>query len=71
VIRTTNIAIGIAALSGVALYWRDSSGLSRSWVSSGQGIWLTIGAVLGLAAAGLFGGLTLPTRPSSAVRCLP
>jgi hypothetical protein len=60
-IPATNIAIGVTALSGLALYWRDSNGLSVSWTSSGEGIWLTIGALFGLAAAGVFGGLTLPT----------
>jgi hypothetical protein len=61
VIRATNVAIVVAALSGLALYWRDSSGLSVAWTGSGQGISYTIGALFGLAAAGMFGALTLPT----------
>lgn len=61
VILSTNIAIVVAALSGLVLYWRDSSGLSVAWTASGQGISFTIGALFGLVAAGVFGGLTLPT----------
>lgn len=60
VMRTINIAIAIAALSGLALYWRDSNGLSLAWTTSGKGISFTIGALCGLAAAGVFGALTLP-----------
>ena len=59
-IPATNVAIGIAALSGIGLYWHDSNGLSLDWTRSGEGVWLTIGALFGLAAAGVFGGLTLP-----------
>ena len=55
-----NVAIGVAALSGAALYWRDSHGLSVAWTSSGEGISLTIGALFGLAAAIVFGAFTLP-----------
>ena len=30
-VPATNVAIGVAALSGIALYWRDSHGLSLAW----------------------------------------
>lgn len=60
VMTVTNVAIGFAALSGLLLYWRDSSGLSVAWTTSGKGISFTAGALFGLAAAVLFGAVTLP-----------
>ena len=37
-------------LSGLALYWIDSSGLSIQWITSGSGIAFTIGGISGIAA---------------------
>ena len=58
-IAATNIAIVVAALSGIALYWQDSNG-QQGWSTSGPGIAFGIGAFFGLAAAGVFGALTTP-----------
>ncbi|HYM65781.1 MAG TPA: hypothetical protein VEW68_00675 [Patescibacteria group bacterium] len=60
-IMATNGAIVVAALSGLALYWSDSNGFREPWLSSGPGVSFTIGALFGLAAAGVFGALTTPT----------
>lgn len=60
-IAATNGAIVLAALSGLALYWNDSNGLHEPWLSSGPGVSFTIGALFGLAAAGVFGAVTTPT----------
>ena len=38
----------ITVLTGLLLYWRVSSGLNMSWLTSGRGISLTIGGVAGL-----------------------
>lgn len=40
-------------LSGAYLYWRVSGGLQASWIGSGFGISITIGAVTALAAFAL------------------
>ncbi len=52
--RRFPIAVILAALftvlSGAALYWRDSNGLSPLWTSSPSGAGFGIGGVAGLAA---------------------
>jgi hypothetical protein len=60
-IAATNGAIVLAALTGLVLYWHDSSGFHEPWPSSSAGISYTIGALFGLAAAGVFGAVTTPT----------
>ena len=60
-IMATNGAIVLAALTGLALYWNDSNGFREPWLSSGPGISFTLGALFGLAAAGVFGAVTTPT----------
>lgn len=40
-------------LSGTYLYWRVSDGLQASWITSGFGLTLTIGAITALAAFAL------------------
>jgi len=60
-IMATNGTIVLAALSGLALYWIDSNGFHEPWLSSGPGVSYTLGALFGLAAAGVFGALTTPT----------
>jgi hypothetical protein len=60
-IAATNLAIVIAALSGAILFWRDSAGFRAEWIGSSTGIAIVIGALFGLAAAGVFGAITIPT----------
>jgi hypothetical protein len=51
------IVAGLTVLSGAALYWRDSGGLSTAWITSASGLTFTIG---GLAAILAFvGGMVL------------
>lgn len=40
----------LAVLSGLLLYWRDSSGFNADWMSSGSGLAFTIGGAAGLLA---------------------
>ena len=44
------IVAGLTILSGAALYWRDSAGLSTSWITSPTGLGFTIGAIAALVA---------------------
>jgi uncharacterized membrane protein len=39
---------GMAGLAGLLLYWRDSAGLTSSWMTSSAGIGFAVGALLGL-----------------------
>ena len=57
------IVAALAVLSGAALYWHDSSGLTSAWVSTPTGVALAIG---GLAAAAAFVGGMLLIGPSVA-----
>jgi uncharacterized membrane protein len=43
----------IVPLSGLLLYWELSSGLNLDWITSGQGLGLTIGGIAGFIAAGV------------------
>src|SRR5262245_61236589 len=42
-------AAGLTILAGVLMYWRVSGGLEWDWISSAQGLGLTIGALCGIA----------------------
>ena len=57
------IVAALAVLSGAALYWHDSSGLTSAWVSTPTWVALAIG---GLAAAAAFVGGMLLIGPSVA-----
>jgi len=49
----------IAVLGGLALYWRDSSGLQLAWIQTPTGIAFTIGGLAAIAAwlgGGIFVG---------------
>ena len=63
------IIAGLAVLSGGALFWRDSAGLSSAWISSPTGLAYAVG---GLAAITAFvGGMILigpSVRDQAAVR---
>ena len=63
------IVAGLAVLSGAALFWRDSAGLTSTWISSPSGLAYLIG---GLAAITAFvGGMILigpSVRDQTAVR---
>jgi hypothetical protein len=59
ILRTRWItAVTLAAvstnLSGLLMYWHDSSGLKLSWITGGMGPMLTLGGIAGLLA-GYFG----------------
>jgi hypothetical protein len=47
------IVSGLTILSGAALYWRDSAGLSIAWITSPTGLGFTIGAIAAIVAFGL------------------
>jgi uncharacterized membrane protein len=47
------LAATSTVLSGVALFWRDSGGLTLDWLRSGQGIAFSVGGLAGLIAAGI------------------
>ena len=59
-IRATNGAIVVAAITGVYLFWHNSIGQQGHWDTSAAGTTFGIGALFGLAAAGVFGALTTP-----------
>ena len=44
------IVAGLTILSGAALYWRDSAGLSIIWITSPTGLGFTIGAIAAIVA---------------------
>jgi hypothetical protein len=41
----------LTVLSGLAMYWLVSDGLSAAWISSSHGIAITVGGVAGICAA--------------------
>jgi uncharacterized membrane protein len=51
------IVASLTVLAGVALYWRDSDGLSSAWITSPPGLAFTIGGLAAIAA--LVGGVVL------------
>jgi hypothetical protein len=57
------IVAALTVLGGVALYWRDSSGLQLSWITSPTGLAYTVG---GLAAIVAFVGGGILVGPSIA-----
>jgi uncharacterized membrane protein len=44
------IVAGLTILSGAALYWRDSAGLSIAWITSPTGLGFTIGGLAAIIA---------------------
>jgi hypothetical protein len=54
-------AAGLTILAGLLMYWRVSGGLNGDWITSAQGLALTIGALCGIGAFSL--GLSV-VRPS-------
>lgn len=55
-----SITATLVVISGLLMYWELSNGLNTSWITSGQGLGLTIGGLAGLIAAGI--GLSVPAR---------
>lgn len=51
------IVAGLAVVSGAALFWRDSAGLSSGWISSPTGLAYAIGGLAAIAA--FVGGMIL------------
>lgn len=43
----------LTILSGTLLLWHNSSGLAGSWLTSGPGVVLTLGSLLGITAFGM------------------
>ena len=54
-------AAGLTVLAGLLMYWRVSGGLDGDWLTSAQGVSLTIGALCAITAFTL--GLTI-VKPS-------
>lgn len=53
-VAVVSIAAGLTVLSGLLMYWHDSSGLRLAWITRGMGPMLTLGGIAGLTA-GYFG----------------
>jgi hypothetical protein len=51
----------LTTLSGILLFARASGNFDSSWLSSGQGVVLSIGAISGILAAGHGGAVVGPT----------
>jgi uncharacterized membrane protein len=51
------IVAALTILSGAALYWRDSNGLSLAWITSPSGLAFTIGGLAAIVA--FIGGMIL------------
>jgi len=47
------ISCTLTVLSGALLLWNSSGGLDPNWVTSGPGVILTLGSVLGIIALGM------------------
>ena len=60
------IVAALAIISGAALYWHDSGGLQRAWITSPTGLAFTIGGLAALVA--FVGGLVLIGRASPSRR---
>jgi uncharacterized membrane protein len=58
----------LVVLSGLTMYWKLSNGLNLNWITSGQGLGLTIGGLAGLAAAGV--GLSVPARATKKIAAI-
>jgi uncharacterized membrane protein len=54
-------AAGLTILAGLLMYWEVSSGLDGDWLTSAQGVTLTIGALCGVAAFTLGLSVVRPT----------
>ena len=52
-----NLSSLLTSLTGIALYWIVSGGLSPSWVTTGHGLGITLGSVAGLVE--FFSGLLI------------
>jgi uncharacterized membrane protein len=50
-------AAGLTILAGLLMHWRDSGGLKGDWITSAQGLALTVGALCAITAFTL--GLTI------------
>lgn len=57
----------ITVVAGLLLYWEVSGGLVGGWVTTPQGITITVGGVLGIAAAGIGVGIAAPASRRSVV----
>jgi hypothetical protein len=51
----------LTILSGALLLWHRSSGLDANWITSGPGVVLTLGSVLGIIALGIGFFIIAPT----------
>ena len=52
---------GLTILAGLLMYWRVSGGLKSDWLTSAQGVSLTIGALCAIAAFSLGLSVVRPT----------
>lgn len=67
-VTVISIAAIVNVVAGALLYWRVSSGLSSSWLQSGYGIGITVGAVAALISAVVgFGVLSRVSRRMAAI----
>jgi hypothetical protein len=54
-------AAGLTILAGLLMYWRVSGGLDGDWITSPQGLSLTVGALCGIMAFALGLSVVRPT----------
>lgn len=67
-VTVISIAAIVNVVAGALLYWRVSSELSSSWLQSGYGIGITVGAVAALISAVVgFGVLSRVSRRMAAI----
>lgn len=67
-VTVISIAAIVNVVAGALLYWRVSSELSSSWLQSGYGIGITVGAIAALISAVIgFGVLSRVSRRMGAV----
>jgi hypothetical protein len=51
----------LTTIAGLLLFWKDSDGLQVAWMTAGEGLGLTIGALAGIAAFVLGLVIQVPT----------
>jgi hypothetical protein len=54
-------AAGLTILAGLLMYWRVSGGLDTDWITSAQGITITLGAISAIVAVALGGSVVRPS----------
>ena len=59
------VIVVLTVLSGLLMYWRDSGGFNLIWITSGFGLGITFGSVMGLIAAAI--GIAIPRSATARI----